>query len=521
MTLGDLIIVLDNGSQTTQLIAKRLRKRGFYTEVCAYNKPLEQIIAKMPKGIILSGSPASVHDEKAPTVPKELYDQATLLEISLMGICYGTQLTAHLWNGEVEHSSKREYGRAPVTVDKSHPLFEGLPKKFISWMSHGDKVTKLPQGFMEIASTENCKYAAIAGPNFVGLQFHPEVTHTEHGSDILENFARKLCKMQPTWTPGNFIARTTEEVKKLVGDTLVVGGMSGGVDSSTMSVLLHKILGSQYNAIFVNNGLLRENEAEQVQETFKRHFNMNLIYVDASERFLDSLKGVTSPDEKRKIIGREFIHAFNDAVIRNFGTMPKYLAQGTLYTDVIESVSVHGGPTSKIKRHHNVGGLPPETLALFKGLVEPFRFLFKDDVREVAQELEMPYEIIGRHPFPGPGLAVRIIGEITPEKLYIARKSDAIFVEELKKHNLYDKVWQSLTVVTDTRTIGVQGDEHSYSYVVALRSVDSVDGMTADWSRLPHPFIADVSTRITNEVKGVNRVVYDVTSKPPGTIEWE
>jgi GMP synthase (glutamine-hydrolysing) len=507
--------VADNGSQTTQLIAKRLRKRGFYTEVCAFDKLLDVVKAKRPKGIILSGSPASVYDEKAPTVPKEIFELA-----EVMGICYGTQLKAHLFDGEVEHSVKREYGRAHLVVDAVHPVFSDVPKTFVTWMSHGDKVTKLPPGYASIAHTDNCQYAAIAGPNFVGLQFHPEVTHTEHGADILENFARRVCNMQPTWNPGNFIKRATDEVKGRVGNTFVVGGVSGGVDSSTMAVLLHKILGDQFKGLFVDNGLLREGEAEQVLETAKRN-NMQLIYVDASERFLDALRGVSNPDEKRKIIGREFIHAFDGAVRKNFGTMEKYLAQGTLYTDVIESVTVHGGPTSKIKRHHNVGGLPSDTLAMFKGIVEPFRYMFKDDVREVAYDLGMPEEIIGRHPFPGPGLAVRIIGEITPEKLYIARKSDAIFVEELKKHGLYNKVWQALTVVTDTKTVGVQGDEHSYSYVVGVRSVDSVDGMTADWSRLPHEFIANVSSRMTNEIKGVNRVVYDITSKPPGTIEWE
>ncbi len=520
MTLEDLIIVADNGSQTTQLIAKRLRKSGFYTEVCAFDKLLDVVRAKRPKGIILSGSPASVYDEKAPTIPLEVYQLAPV-----MGICYGTQLTAHLLGGGVEHSAKREYGRADVSIDDkieygAHPVFMGLPEKFVSWMSHGDKVIKLPPHFIRIASTDNCEYAAIAGQNFVGLQFHPEVTHTQHGSKILENFARHVCNMQATWNPGNFIKRTTDYVKNQVGDTLVVGGVSGGVDSSTMAVLLHNMLGDQFKGLFVDNGLLREGEAEQVLDTAKRN-NINLIYVDASERFLNALQGVSNPDEKRKIIGREFIHAFDGAVRKNFGTMQKYLAQGTLYTDVIESVTVHGGPTSKIKRHHNVGGLPPETMAMFKGIIELFRYMFKDDVREVAYELGMSDELIKRHPFPGPGLAVRIIGPITTEKLYIARKSDAIFVEELKKQKLYDKVWQSLTVVTDTKTVGVQGDEHSYSYVVALRSVDSVDGMTADWSRLPHDFIAHVSNRITNEVKGVNRVVYDITSKPPGTIEWE
>ncbi len=514
MTLEDFILVLDNGSQTTQLIAKRLRKRGYYAEVVPFNASLETIAARKPKGIVLSGSPASVHDAKAPSVDKRIYSIAPVL-----GICYGTQFTGQAFGGEVEHSEKREYGPTEIDVDTSHLIFKNVPGKFKSWMSHGDKVVKLPHGFSGIAETGNCQYAAIAGPNFVGLQFHPEVTHTEYGADILENFAREICGMQPNWTPANFITNAAEEIKKKVGDTLVVGGQSGGVDSTTMGFLLHRILGSQYRGIFVNNGLLRKGEAEEVMYASKRN-DLNLIYVDASERFLAALKGVTDSDEKRKIIGREFIHVFKDTVEKNFDVRHTYLAQGTLYTDVIESVSVYGGPTSKIGRHHNVGGLPPETLSMFKAIIEPFRFLFKDDVREIAHELGMPEEIIKRHPFPGPGLAVRIVGEITPDRLYIARESDSIVVEELKDHNLYDKVWQALTVVTDTRTRGVMGDEGTYSYVVGIRCVDSVDGMTADWSRLPHDFLAHVSNRITNEVKGVNRVVLDISSKPPATIEW-
>lgn len=514
-TALDKILILDFGSQYTQLIARRVREHNVYCEIHPYNYALDKIREFNPKGIILSGGPSSVYDEGAPIISGEIFSSG----IPVLGICYGMQLMSHVLGGKVEHSSKREYGRAYININNNEGLFEGFnsSEELDVWMSHGDKVTAIPEGFIQIASTNNCSYAAVMNPdlNFWGVQFHPEVVHTNMGEKILGNFLFSICKCSSNWNMKNFIETQIEEIRAKVKDKTVICGLSGGVDSSVAAVLLHKAIGSQLKCIFVNNGLLRENEAENVQKVFRNNFHIDLIYVDAEERFLNKLKGVSDPEQKRKIIGYEFIQVFEDEAKKIKGA--EFLAQGTLYPDVIESVSFKG-PSATIKSHHNVGGLP-EKMNL--KLIEPFRELFKDEVRLVGKELGMPDEIINRHPFPGPGLGIRVLGDITKEKLDILRKADTIAIEEIKKAGIYNQIWQAFVVLLPVKSVGVMGDERTYENTAAVRMVESVDGMTADWAKVPYDVLGIISNRIINEVKGINRVVYDISSKPPGTIEWE
>ncbi len=510
----DTIFILDFGSQYTQLIARRVREEHVYCEIVPYNISSELVKERNVKGLIFSGGPASVYSEQSPLPRKDLLS----LGIPVLGICYGMQAIAILLNSQVIPAKKREYGPALLYVDNFSDLFLGLPDSFKVWMSHSDAIAELPSGFQVLAHTDNSPYAAIAdlSRRIYGLQFHPEVVHTEYGSQILANFLFNVCKCHPTWTMRSFIEESVESIKEKVGNRKVICALSGGVDSSVTAALVHRAIGDNLVCIFINNGLLRKNEPERVQEIFGRAMKMNLRYVDASERFLKALEGVTDPEEKRKIIGHKFIRVFEEEAGRVEGA--EFLAQGTLYPDVIESVSPFGGPSARIKSHHNVGGLP-EDMKL--KLIEPLRELFKDEVRKLGKELGLPDEIIFRQPFPGPGLAVRCLGEITKEKLDILREADWIVVDEIKRASLYTKIWQSFAVLLPLRTVGVMGDERTYEYVIALRAVHSVDGMTADWVRLPYDLLGRISNRIINEVKGVNRVVYDISSKPPATIEWE
>ena len=515
MEHGDRILVLDFGSQTTQLIARRVRELHVYSEIKPCTASLEEIKAFRPRGIILSGGPASVYDKDAPHVSKELFE----LGVPVLGICYGMQLMTHLLGGLVERSAKREYGPAELIVLRNEDLFFGLEKggRYRVWMSHGDRVEELASGFIALAESEHSPYAAIKHQEkpLFGVQFHPEVAHTEIGREVLENFVFRICHAKPTWTMKSFIEKVVEEIRGLVGpEERVICALSGGIDSTVTAVLVHRAVGDRLTCIFVNNGLLRKGEAESVLRLMKS-LGLNVRYVDASEKFLARLKGVTDPEEKRRLIGHTFIEIFEEEA-QKVGRVT-YLAQGTLYPDVIESVSFRG-PSATIKSHHNVGGLP-ERMKL--KLIEPLRELFKDEVREIAKELGLPEDIIYRQPFPGPGLAIRILGEVTPEKLEILREADAIVLEEMKKSGWYKKVWQSFAVLLPIRTVGVMGDYRTYEYVIAIRCVDSVDAMTADWTRLPYELLARLSNRIINEVQGVNRVVYDISSKPPATIEWE
>lgn len=510
----DKILILDFGSQFTQLIARRIREQNVYCEIHPYNFSIDKIKKYNPKGIILSGGPSSVYDEDAPVCGEEIFK----LDIPILGICYGMQLMSKILGGEVIPSSKREYGKALIDIKNHAGLFENFDSSEETvWMSHGDKVNKVPDGFIQLALSTNTSYAAIADFNrkFYGVQFHPEVVHTNNGVKMLENFVFSACQCSNNWTMKNFVDTQIKEIREKVGDKNIICALSGGVDSSVAAILLHKAVGDQLKCIFVNNGVLRENEAEKVVNIFKTSFNIDLIYIDAEERFLNALKDITDPEEKRKIIGFEFIKVFEEEAekINNV----EFLAQGTLYPDVIESVS-HKGPSAIIKSHHNVGGLP-EKMRL--NLVEPFRELFKDEVRVVGKELGIPSEIINRQPFPGPGLAIRVIGEVTKERLDILRKADSIVIEEIKKAGLYNKVWQSFAVLLPVKSVGVMGDGRTYENVAALRIVDSLDGMTADWVKIPYNLLGLISRRIINEVEGVNRVVYDISSKPPSTIEWE
>jgi GMP synthase (glutamine-hydrolysing) len=509
----DRILVLDFGSQYTQLIARRVRENKVYSEILPFNASIEKIREFRPKGIILSGGPSSVYDEGAPLPDDGVFS----LGVPVLGICYGMQLMAHILGGKVAKASKREYGRAEVAVDDDADLLWGITTKTKVWMSHGDRIEALPRGFSAIGHTDNSPVAVMADKKkrFYALQFHPEVVHTDEGTRILHNFVFGICGCKPTWEMSSFIDWSVGDIREKVGAKKVICALSGGVDSSVVALLVHRALGDKLSCIFVDNGLLRKGEAEKVKKTFEDHFHIRLIYVDARERFLDKLKGVTEPERKRKIIGNEFIAVFEDEAKRIEDA--EFLAQGTLYPDVIESVSFKG-PSAVIKSHHNVGGLP-EVMKL--KLIEPLRELFKDEVRVLGEELGLPEEICWRHPFPGPGLAIRCIGEITEERLGILKESDAIVLEEIKAAGLYREIWQAFAVILPIKSVGVMGDERTYESVVAVRAVTSLDGMTADWAKIPDEVLGRISNRIINEVKGVNRVVYDITSKPPGTIEWE
>lgn len=511
----DKILVLDFGSQYTQLIARRIREQRVYCEIQPYNASIEDIKKLNPKGIILSGGPSSVFSDGAPICTTDIFK----LNIPVLGICYGLQLMCHLLGGKVDSSSKREYGKSTIRVDSQRAIFDGFDflEELDVWMSHGDRVESLPKSFERIAFNDSSPYAAIANfeDKFYGVQFHPEVVHTKKGTTILRNFLFVICKCYSNWSMKNFIDLKISEIRSDVKDTTVICGLSGGVDSSVTALLLSKAIGKQLKCVFVNNGVLRKDEHTKIVEIFRNQLGFDLIYVDAEERFLTRLSGITDPEEKRKIIGNEFIEVFEEEAkkIQNV----KYLAQGTLYPDVIESVSLKG-PSAMIKSHHNVGGLP-EKMNL--KLIEPFRELFKDEVRLLGKELGMPDEILQRQPFPGPGLAIRVIGEVTKERLDLLRKADDIVVNEIKNADFYYKVWQSFAVLLPVQTVGVMGDERTYENVAALRIVESTDGMTADWVDLPYDLLRKISNRLINEVPGINRVVYDISSKPPGTIEWE
>ncbi len=508
------IIVLDFGSQYTQLIARKLRESGVYCEIVPYNEKIEDIKAKEPKGIILSGGPASVYAKDAYHPDSGIFE----LNIPLLGICYGMQLITQHFGGVVVPSDHHEYGKSELEfVDECEcKIFENSPNGQIVWMSHGDKVDMLPDSFMRIARSANSPYAGIADidRDIYAFQFHPEVYHSEHGTTLLKNFAKYICRVESTWNMGSFAKEQISKIKESVGDKKVLCGVSGGVDSSVVATLLNEAIGDKLVSIFVDNGLLRAGEREQVEAMFKR-LGIDLITVDAGGEFLIKLKGITDPEQKRKIIGETFIEIFDKEAKKQENI--EFLAQGTLYTDVIESVSVKG-PSKTIKSHHNVGGLP-EWMTF--ELIEPLREIFKDEVRKLGLELGLPKDMIGRHPFPGPGLAIRIMGEVTQNELRLLRESDTIMQEELKASGYYDKVWQAFTVVLNVKSVGVMGDNRTYDNTVCVRMVESVDGMTATFAHMPHEILERISGRIINEVDGINRVVYDITSKPPGTIEWE
>jgi GMP synthase (glutamine-hydrolysing) len=510
---GNRILVLDFGSQYTQLIARRVRENRVYSEIYPYNASVEKILRFRPQGIILSGGPSSIYDKGAPIPDLKVFN----LNIPVLGICYGMQLMAHCLGGKVAKAQKREYGQAELVIDRRVDIFDGIPKKTVVWMSHGDRIERIPDLFQPVAHTGNSPIAAMADrkEKYYALQFHPEVAHTPQGKKIIRNFVLNICGCKPAWTMKSFIETTTEEIRQRVGNKKVVCGISGGVDSTVTAVLVHKAIGRQLTCIFVDNGVLRAGEAKKVEETLRKHFHMNIDCVDASERFLKKLRRVTDPEKKRKIIGNEFIRVFEEEAKKIKDV--EFLAQGTLYPDVIESVSFRG-PSAIIKSHHNVGGL----LKRMKlKLIEPLRELFKDEVRVLGKDLLIPEEIISRHPFPGPGLAIRIISEVTKERCDILRKADRIVLEEIKNAGLYPKLWQAFGVLLPVKSVGVMGDERTYENVIAVRAVNSLDGMTADWARIPFEVMGKISNRIINEVRGVNRVVYDISSKPPSTIEWE
>lgn len=511
----DIVLVLDFGGQYTQLIARRVRECRVYCEILPYDTPVETIASRAPRGIIFSGGPASVYDADAPIVDPHIYD----LGVPILGICYGMQLMARQLGGEVLPSDLREYGLAELTVRESGALFDGIAvpeQRLPCWMSHGDTVLSTPPGFAVVASTASTPVAAMgdATRRFYGVQFHPEVAHTPFGKQLLWNFLAQGCGCRGNWTPSNFIAGAIDEIRAAVGDAGVVCGVSGGVDSCCVAALVHRAVGEQLTCIFVDHGLLRKGEAEQVRDDFAKALGIRLIYVGARERFLEKLSGVTDPEAKRKIVGNEFVRVFEEHADNLKGV--RFLAQGTLYPDVIESGGSRRSAT--IKTHHNVGGLPAD---MTLRVIEPLRWLFKDEVRAIALELGLPESIVYRHPFPGPGLAIRILGEVTPERLAILREADAIFIEELHASGWYRQVWQALAVLAPVRSVGVMGDARTYAYPIVLRAVTSEDAMTASWARLPYDVLDRIASRIVNEVPGVNRVVYDISSKPPATIEWE
>lgn len=505
------IIILDFGSQYNQLIGRRIREMEVYSEIVPFNTPLDEILAKKPAGIILSGGPSSVNAPDAHLVEKELFNSG----IPILGICYGMQLTAHLLGGKVSKGVKGEYGKSELEIVRSNPLFTGVARKSTVWMSHFDEVEEVPEGF-EISGRSGV-IAAMANEkkNIFAIQFHPEVTHTDEGAKMLENFVLNICKAEKNWKLTGYIDRTIAEIREKVGDEKVILGLSGGVDSSVAAVLIHKAIGDQLQCIFVDTGLLRKDEGKKVMENYGEHFHMNIDMVDASERFLSKLKGVSDPEEKRKIIGKEFVAVFDEESHKFEGA--KFLAQGTIYPDVIESQSVKG-PSAVIKSHHNVGGLPEE---MKLQLLEPLRELFKDEVRKVGEELGIPHHLVYRHPFPGPGLGIRVLGEVDAEKVKILQEADDIFIQELYANTLYDKVSQAFVVLLPVKSVGVMGDERTYEYTAVVRSANTIDFMTATFSKLPWEFLENVSNRIINEVRGINRVAYDISSKPPATIEWE
>ncbi|MDO8543918.1 MAG: glutamine-hydrolyzing GMP synthase [Opitutaceae bacterium] len=512
--MPETIAVLDFGSQLTQVIARRIRECQVYSKIYHYSTPAVKLREDNVVGIILSGGPQSVYSRKAPHPDRAIFE----LGVPVLGICYGVQLMGHFLGGEVEHSKAREYGHGVLTITKASKLFTELPKKLRVWNSHGDKLTQLPPGFRSIGTTENSPYAAIEDGKrrFFGIQFHPEVFHTERGVDMIRNFLLGVCGAKQDWTTRDFINHSVDNIRTQVGKGRVILGLSGGVDSSVAAALLHRAIGKQLTCVFVDNGLLRKQERAAVEKLYGKHFHIDLRVVDASRLFLRRLKHVTEPEQKRKIIGRTFVEVFEKS-LKSIGHA-EFLGQGTLYPDVIESVSIGNNPASLIKTHHNVGGLPAR---MKLKLVEPLRELFKDEVRRVGEALGLPREVVWRQPFPGPGLGVRVMGDITAEKLEILRNADAVLHDEMMRSGFYYKVWQSFCVFLPVKTVGVFGDERTYDYVIAIRVVESTDAMTADWAKLPHEVLQKVSSRITNEVRGVGRVVFDISSKPPATIEWE
>ncbi len=511
LPIQEMVVVLDFGSQYNQLITRRIREFGVYSELHPHTITVEEIEKLNPKGIIFSGGPNSVYDKTAFSCDERIFDMG----IPVMGICYGMQLMTQHFGGKVERASKREYGKSDIHVNHESVLFKGLPEDQTVWMSHGDHVVTAPEGFAIDATNPSCPIAAISDDSrqLYAVQFHPEVRHSEYGNDLLKNFVFGVCKCKGDWSMANFIEMEMEKIRQTVGDKQVLCALSGGVDSSVVAVLIHKAIGDQLTCIFVDHGLLRKGEAEGVMKTFREGFNMNVIKVDAKERFMSKLAGVSDPEQKRKIIGNEFIYVFDDEATKLKGI--DYLAQGTLYTDIIES----GTATAQtIKSHHNVGGLPED---MQFQLIEPLNTLFKDEVRALGTEMGIPDEIVWRQPFPGPGLGIRVLGEVTEEKLEIVRESDAILREEIRLAGLDRDIWQYFTVLPDIRSVGVMGDARTYDYTIGIRAVTSIDGMTSDWARIPWDVLEKISTRIVNEVNHINRVVYDITSKPPATIEWE